>query len=99
MSGVLAMFAQPFQAKLDDRRQQSAFERAARSESLEPIKRVVRVAELVSSHLLMPPKEGRWTDSAGPLKREYADAWVAAIVAAKEMEAQQLFSDLEEPSR
>ncbi len=70
VSGGLLILSHHLQAKRDDRRQQRAFERAARSESLEPIKRVVRVAELVSSHLLMPPKEGRWTDSAGPLKRE-----------------------------
>jgi len=96
LGGVLVMINQHFQSKRDDRRQQRAFERAARSEPLERIKRVVEIGLSFTSQFA-EIHEGRRPDSDLDLS-EYRAAMHGAILTAYARGARTLQDELVELS-
>jgi len=83
LSGVLLFVNQHFQAKRDDRRQQRAFERAVRSESLERIKHAVNMGVRMNTLLdALDSEQGRITESAISLIPEFNLALNGALLSA-----------------
>ena len=94
VSGVLAMFAQHFQAQRDDLRQQRAYEKGVRSEGLNRVKHLIDIGTSLTAYLDVGSVEGAFPEAGINEIHQYSAALNGALVSSIAMEAPELKSEL-----